>query len=201
MTVLSRNNIQNNRYLRVLMSIVEQKYENYHIVFIDDNSDDATMNKTIQYMRSINFPKHRVTYVQNLVHNYATYNIINAAMNYCRDDDVQMLIDGDDEFIGRHAFQVMNSAYRGTKGEDNREVWIAYANYKTNFNSLGLSNPYTSRSDHVTFSGKRKAGSFIGPIRTWRVELIRSIPIANHKFSNGNWIDTAYDDSLAHALV
>lgn len=43
---------------------------------------------------------------------YATYNILNAAYNYCHEDDVQMLMDGDDEFIGKYAFQIMNSAYQ-----------------------------------------------------------------------------------------
>lgn len=41
----------------------------------------------------------------------------------------------------------------------------------------------------------------IGPIRTWRVKLIRAIPLQYHKFKTGAWIDTAYDDSLAHPLV
>lgn len=46
LTVLSHNNIQHDRYKKVLKSILGQKYDNYHIVFIDDNSDDNTMNAT-----------------------------------------------------------------------------------------------------------------------------------------------------------
>jgi cellulose synthase/poly-beta-1,6-N-acetylglucosamine synthase-like glycosyltransferase len=77
-------------------SIVQQKYDNYHIVFIDDFSTDNNIKGTIEYMNRIGFPKDRITYVQNLNRNYATYNIINAAYNYCGIDDVQMLMDGDD---------------------------------------------------------------------------------------------------------
>ena len=77
-------------------SIVQQKYDNYHIVFIDDFSTDNNIKGTIEYMYRIGFPKDRITYVQNLNRNYATYNIINAAYNYCGIDDVQMLMDGDD---------------------------------------------------------------------------------------------------------
>ncbi len=95
-----------------MKSIVQQKYENYHIVFIDDNSTDNNMNGTIDYLNSIGFPKNKVIYIQNLKRNYATYNIINGAYNYCGVDDVQMLMDGDDEFIGKYAFQVMNSFYQ-----------------------------------------------------------------------------------------
>jgi|688.fasta_scaffold1308535_1 cellulose synthase/poly-beta-1,6-N-acetylglucosamine synthase-like glycosyltransferase len=77
-------------------SIVQQKYDNYHIVFIDDFSTDNNMKGTIDYMNRIGFPNDRITYVQNLKRNYATYNIINAAYNYCGIEDVQMLMDGDD---------------------------------------------------------------------------------------------------------
>lgn len=79
-----------------MKSIVMQKYENYHIVFIDDNSSDNNMNGTIDYMSSIGFPRDRIVYIQNLDRKYATYNIINAAFNYCGRDHVQMLMDGDD---------------------------------------------------------------------------------------------------------
>ena len=53
-------------------SIVQQKYDNYHIVFIDDFSTDNNMKGTIDYMNRIGFPNDRITYVQNLKRNYAT---------------------------------------------------------------------------------------------------------------------------------
>lgn len=143
-TVLTRNNAVNRREEKVLMSILQQQYENYHIVFIDDHSDDGTMRASMEFLRLANFPRDRITFVQNLQRNYATYNIINAAFTYCDQDDVQMLIDGDDEFIGRYAFQTMNAAYQS--GQD---IWIAYANYKTNLYSLGLSKSYKSDDDHI----------------------------------------------------
>lgn len=79
-----------------MKSIIQQKYENYHIVFIDDNSTDTNMNSTIEYLKSIKFPRNRVKYVQNLERRFATYNIINAGFNFCDENDVQMLMDGDD---------------------------------------------------------------------------------------------------------
>lgn len=146
-------------------------------------------------MKKIKFPQDRVKFVQNLERNYATYNIINAAFNYCGEDDVQMLVDGDDQFIGRYAFNVMNSAY-----QQKEDLWVAYSNGKTNFYAPGLSKSYTSDRDHI-INGKRLASTFIGPIRTWRVKLIYHIPIENHKFRLKYWLDTAYDDSLAHPLI
>ena len=106
-----------------------------------------------------------------------------------------MLIDGDDEFIGKYAFQVMNSAY-----QQKRDVWIAYSNYKTNLFIYGISRPYKSRHSHAN-GKKRVSGTFIGPIRTWRVKLVRSIPKEHHQMKNGKWLDSCYDDAIAHPLV
>lgn len=93
-------------------SVLQQKYENFHIVFADDLSTDDNLNASIRYLLGRNFPRDRMTFIQSKSRNFATYNIINAAFNYCGEDDVQMLLDGDDELIGKYAFQVMNSIYQ-----------------------------------------------------------------------------------------
>lgn len=54
------------------------------------------MKKTIEYFDKMKFPKNRLQFVQNLDRNFATYNIINAAFNFCHEHDVQLLMDGDD---------------------------------------------------------------------------------------------------------
>ena len=65
-TVPSFNNIENNRYQKCMMSLMKQDYKNFHIVFIDDVSDDDTLIKTEQYLKEVKFPQKRVTYIQNL---------------------------------------------------------------------------------------------------------------------------------------
>ncbi len=73
-----------------------QNYTNYHIVFVDDASDDGTLEKSIDYLLKNGFPKDRVTFVRHLTRNSATYSIINSAHNFCKDEDVQVILDADD---------------------------------------------------------------------------------------------------------
>lgn len=193
-TVISHNNIPQNRYIKVFKTILQQKYQNYHIVFIDDNSDDGTLDRTIQYVREIGANMENIVFVRNRVRKWATYNILNAAFNYCGDGDVQLLVDGDDQLVGRYAFQVMNSAY-----QQNPNIWLAYSNFKSCLYSFGLSKPYWF-SFQKQFMGKRVGRSYIGPIRTWRVQLLRHIPIAYHKFNN-TWLHTLYDDAILQCLI
>ena len=41
--ILSRNNMRNNRYQKVMYSLYLQNYRNYRIFFIDDASTDDTL--------------------------------------------------------------------------------------------------------------------------------------------------------------
>lgn len=42
---------------------MQQDYKNYHIVFIDDLSDDETLSQTMRFMKSKDFPADRIAYV------------------------------------------------------------------------------------------------------------------------------------------
>lgn len=92
----SHNNIQNQRYEKSLLSILMQEYSNYHIVFTDDYSRDSTLKETMKLTNQMNFPSNRITFVQNLRRNFATYNIVNAAFSYCGNKDIMVIVDGDD---------------------------------------------------------------------------------------------------------
>ena len=111
-TMLSKNNIEQGRYWKVLRTILQQNYSNYHIVFIDDNSKDETLSQTINYFKQHKFPSNKLVFVRNKKQMFATYNIVNAAYSYCDIDDVQILIDGDDQLIGRYVFSTFNALYQ-----------------------------------------------------------------------------------------
>lgn len=59
---------------------------------------------------------------------------MNAVYNFCAEDDIQLLLDGDDELIGRSALSVLNSAY-----QKDPSVWCVYSNYKSNLYHFGRS--------------------------------------------------------------
>lgn len=49
---------------------------------MDDKSDDGSLEDTISYLKQLNLSKN-VRIVKNTKRNYATYNIINSAYNFC----------------------------------------------------------------------------------------------------------------------
>lgn len=58
------------------------------------------------------FPNDRIMYVKNKNRKFATYNIINTAFKFCGLDEIQIILDGDDEFIGKQVLSLINSAYQ-----------------------------------------------------------------------------------------
>lgn len=108
-----------------------------------------------------------------------------------------MLMDGDDELIGKYVFQTMNSLY-----QKNPDLWVVYSNYKTNTLEFGRSWRIDFDYEHIdNVTGLRRSLSFLGPIRTWRVKLMFHITLENHKMKNGKWLDSGYDDAILHPLV
>lgn len=117
--------------------MVAQNYTNYKIVFIDDSSTDETLNKTKHHLEeTLQFPKERVTYVRNSVNKKATYNILNAAFNFCQKDSIQILIDGDDQLIGKQVFKVVSAQYQA------HDLWTLYTFYKYDKYKEGISIPF-----------------------------------------------------------
>ena len=47
----------------------------------------------------------------------------------------------------------------------------------------------------------RRSIHFITPITTWRVKLIRAIPLKYHQREPGVWFNTLYDDVLQFSFV
>lgn len=95
--VISHNNIEHNRYYKVLQTIRYQDYENYHIVFIDDESDDATFPETKKTAKEMGWVEGKdITFILNEERRFSTYNIKNAAHNVCKKGEVILLVDGDD---------------------------------------------------------------------------------------------------------
>lgn len=81
--MLTKDNIEQNRYKKVLQSIKIQNYSNYHIVFVDDASEDDTYDESVKYVKEIRLSG-RTDFIKNQKQMFATYNIQNVVHNYCR---------------------------------------------------------------------------------------------------------------------
>jgi hypothetical protein len=62
-----------------------------------------------------NISKQKYAYISNKKHKTALENIHDATYNFCSNDSVVMIVDGDDELIGKNVLKVFNAAYQKLK--------------------------------------------------------------------------------------
>jgi glycosyltransferase involved in cell wall biosynthesis len=91
------NNVKNNRYLDNIKSVVMQNYTNYHIVVIDDASTDRTGELILEYLKGQKkVGEDRFEVIRNAEQMRAMHNLRFAAKNYCKPNDIFIIVDGDD---------------------------------------------------------------------------------------------------------
>ena len=64
------------------LASINQKYSNYHIVLVDDASNDKTVQAIKNYTKENNFQN--ITFIQNTERKFTSYNLKNTVENYCQ---------------------------------------------------------------------------------------------------------------------
>lgn len=90
-----------------------QEYANYHIVVIDDASTDSTGKLITDFLQQQNkIPIDRYHVVINPQQQMAMFNLRLAAIRYCKPEEIFLIVDGDDELLGRQVLHVFNAAFQ-----------------------------------------------------------------------------------------
>lgn len=114
--VPSYKNIQ--WYEQNLGSLLTQDYKNFRIIYVDDCSPDGT-GKAVQKFLAKWKGGPNVTLKINKVRVGAMENIYNA-VHECADDDIVVLVDGDDWLPNNHVLKDLNEAY------SSEDVWFTH---------------------------------------------------------------------------
>ena len=90
-----------------------QNYQNYRVIFIDDASTDDTGEEVQYFMKmQTKIPPQRYRIVINEKNEGSSSNIKKAAEKYCANDEIMIIVDGDDELIGRQVLKLYNAVYQ-----------------------------------------------------------------------------------------
>lgn len=112
-----------------------QNYTNVRVVVIDDASNDGTGEEVQKVLENSPTWKNRAVVVRNKERKYAMANLRRAAKEFCKPTDIFMVVDGDDELLGRQVLKLFNSVFQKEK------VWFVYSNFMVNI-GVGYSRPF-----------------------------------------------------------
>lgn len=105
-----------------LDSVLSQKYGNWELVVCVDPSEDGTYDIVYKYLLGKDHVN--VTLVRNNVRQYVPKNFLDCIrMNAPSNEDVMVLVDGDDQLAGPDVLSYLESIY----GDEN--VWITWGSY------------------------------------------------------------------------
>ena len=90
-----------------------QDYQNYHFVIIDDGSVDGTGQLIKGILNSQEkVPKEKYEVITHTERSFSLLNIRNASKKFCNEEDIIIVVDGDDELLGRQVLKLFNSVFQ-----------------------------------------------------------------------------------------
>lgn len=175
-------------YKNIKISL-NQNYDDYKIIFIDDCSTDGSWDKIPQ-------DDNRVIAIKNKTRKTALENIHDAVMNYCDPDDIVVLMDGDDWFSTRNVLSEVNKLY------NKEDCWISYGQALWTNGQKGFARAYTFDE----FTHLRQSPFVVSHLRTFRAGLYQCIADQDPNFScmkdkDGNFFRWAYDTAIMYPMM
>lgn len=103
-------------------SVLNQNYENFRIIYIDDCSTDNTYQLVFEKIKTSRLAD-KVTLIHNASRRGALANIY-TAVHCCQDDEIIALVDGDDWLAHERVLEVVNNAYQDAN------IWMTYGQFQ-----------------------------------------------------------------------
>lgn len=108
-------------YKANLDSVFAQKHSKVRVIYINDASTDHTGELVDAYVEDHNLSD-RITVIHNSYNRKALMNIYKA-VHMCHDDELVVVLDGDDSFAHPYVLTKINRVHT------ENDVWLAYAQY------------------------------------------------------------------------
>jgi len=177
--------------LKNLRSVFDQTYRNYRVIYIDDCSPDGTYNAAKEIIEKYRM-NGRVQITRNQVNVGAMANLYNA-IHSCRNDEIVVLLDGDDWFANENVLSQLNKYYANPK------VWLTYGQYlEYPSYQMGMSEPMSMST--LKFQKARVKPWVSSHLRTFYAGLFNRIAKDDLQYE-GKFFPTTYDLACMFPMI
>ena len=170
-----------------LDSVFNQSYTNWNIIYVDDASTDDTFKNVNEYIKSNGFSNKCLTIRNNrrMIQSYSRY----IAYQMCDDNDICILLDGDDWLLDSSVLKFLNEFYIKHNLEATYQSYKSYVN--GNIQTLKSFIPYSKQVlDNKSF---RSSTWLAYHLRTCQAKYIKQISFFDFVDNLGNFITSSTD--------
>lgn len=158
-----------------IQSVINQNYQNYRVIYTDDNSPDGTFDKVSAIVNASN-KAHKFKLIKNSVRLGALHNLYNMITS-CDDDEIILTLDGDDWLSSENVLNTLNSYY------SKEDIWMTYGQYK-NYPDNGMGISRQIPDNIIQTKSYRKHGWCSSHLRTFYAWLFKKIKLEDLKYQD-----------------
>ena len=176
---------------KTIESLKRQKYENFDCVLIDDMSID----KSVEVIKHSIVGDARFSLIENNDKKYALANIaMGIEQTNCDDDDVIILLDGDDWLASTRTLTKLCNVYVG-------DTLMTYGSYVLSPEGLRGPEPSQYPDKVIKDNSYREDQWRASHLRTFKHKLWRQIKHEDLKDASGNYYEMTYDQAIMLPLL
>lgn len=183
---------------RCVESIAQQDYENYQLILVDDASTDNSLSVVKRTVEK--FPKDlqsKVKLVVNKNNHGAVHNHI-SALNLTDNDDIIMLVDGDDWLVNNNTiFHLYNDLYQQGAEFTYGSCWSLVDNIPL----IAQDYPQEVKRNRSYRQHKFAWNMPYTHLRTFKKSLFKNVDESRFKDNQGKWLRAGGDGALFYEMI
>lgn len=177
-----------------ILSALDQAYENFRIIYINDASTDKTL-EILQRTISKHPKKEIVHIIDNKINAGAMYNIYNTIHSLVDDNEIICTLDGDDFFANLNVLSLLNKVYK----HKNYKYWLTYGQYQGyQSGSIGHCNLY--KSSTILSNRFRDEKFLTSHLRTFYAWLFKKIKKEDLLYE-GEFLSAGWDVAMMLPMI
>jgi glycosyltransferase involved in cell wall biosynthesis len=165
-------------YQKNIDSIIEQTYNNWRLIYIDDCSTDKTGELVQNFINKHQIQK-KVTLIHNKQRKGHLYNQYHAIQS-CDNDEIIVIVDGDDWLANNNVLNYLNDIYQ------DQNIWMTYGQFEYSTGKRGFCSNLVISSNNENSIRSHQTPWIVSHLRTFYAGLYKKIHkkdlLYNNKF-------------------